>query len=85
MRMVQQLRNYSTYCRCYSNSRTFKSVDVQEHQESTVTFNGGTTTLDGKQVTVDIDLATFTLLDETKLATSVPARDLVEMLLVHIL
>ena len=54
-----------------------KSVDVQgATQESTVTFNGGTTTLDGKQVTVDIDLATFTLLDETGTpATSVPAKD----------
>ena len=54
-----------------------KSVDVQgATQESTVTFNGGTTTLDGKQVTVDIDPATFTLLDETGTpATSVPAKD----------
>ena len=89
MRMVQKLKTTYTphIVGVTPTAEPAKSVDVKEQlKRSTVTFNGGTTTLDGKQVTVDIDPATFTLLDETGTQQHLfQLKTLVEMLLVHIL
>ena len=51
--------------------------DVQgKTQESTVSFEGGKTTIAGKEKSVDIDPATYTLLGEDgQPATEVPAKD----------
>ena len=51
--------------------------DVQgKTQESTVSFEGGKTTIAGKEKAVDIDPATYTLLGEDgQPATEVPAKD----------
>ena len=53
------------------------SEDVQgKTQESTVSFEGGKTTIAGEEKSVDIDPATYTLLGEDgQPATEVPARD----------
>ena len=53
------------------------SEDVQgKTQESTVSFEGGKTTIAGEEKSVDIDPATYTLLGEDgQPATEVPAKD----------
>ena len=53
------------------------SEDVQgKTQESTVSFEGGKTTISGEEKSVDIDPATYTLLGEDgQPATEVPAKD----------